>query len=84
MPIKGSIVGTHHELEQGFDLHRRGVTRVFWSESALEDVKDAIERVLDGSAPAPRTVFRLGPVVRRGGHLRDEDHGQEDDPLATP
>jgi propanol-preferring alcohol dehydrogenase len=63
LTIKGSIVGTHHDLEQVFDLHRRGLTRVFRSESSLDDVNDAIERVLDGSAPAPRTVFRLSPVV---------------------
>jgi alcohol dehydrogenase, propanol-preferring len=62
LTIKGSIVGTHHDLEQVFDLHRRGLTRVFRSESSLEDVNDAIERVLDGSAPAPRTVFRISPV----------------------
>jgi alcohol dehydrogenase, propanol-preferring len=64
LTIKGSIVGTHHDLEQVFDLHRRGLTRVFRSESSLDDVNDAIERVLDGSAPAPRTVFRIGNVER--------------------
>ena len=62
LTIKGSIVGTHHDLEQVFDLHRRGLTRVFRSEASLDDVNDAIERVLDGSAPAPRTVFRMGAV----------------------
>jgi alcohol dehydrogenase, propanol-preferring len=62
LTIKGSIVGTHHDLEQVFELHRRGLTRVFRSESSLDDVNDAIEQVLDGSAPAPRTVFRMGSV----------------------
>ena len=62
LTIKGSIVGTHHDLEQVFDLHRRGLTTVFRSEAELDDVNEAIEQVLDGSAPAPRTVFRMAPV----------------------
>jgi hypothetical protein len=32
---------------------------VFRSEASLDDVNEAIEQVLDGSAPAPRMVFRL-------------------------
>jgi alcohol dehydrogenase, propanol-preferring len=59
LTIKGSIVGTHHDLEQVFELHGRGLTRVFRSDAALDDVNEAIESVLDGSAPSPRTVFRL-------------------------
>lgn len=59
LTIKGSIVGTHHDLEEVFALHRRGLTRVLRSEARLDDVNDAIEQVLDGTAPAPRTVFRL-------------------------
>lgn len=62
LTVKGSIVGTHHDLEEVFDLHRRGLTRVLRHEVALDDVNDAIEAVLDGSAPAPRTVFRLQEV----------------------
>jgi propanol-preferring alcohol dehydrogenase len=58
--IRGSIVGTHHDLEEVFDLHRRGLTQVFRSERSLDDVNEAIEEVLDGSAPQPRTVFRIG------------------------
>ena len=65
LTIKGSIVGTHHDLEEVFALHRRGLTEVFRSETALDDVNEAIERVLDGSAPAPRTVFRLAPAETR-------------------
>jgi len=61
LTIKGSIVGTHHELEEVFDLHRRGLTEVEKSETTLDSVNEAIEQVLDGSAPAPRTVFRMVP-----------------------
>jgi propanol-preferring alcohol dehydrogenase len=59
LTIKGSIVGTHHDLEEVFDLHRRGLTHVERSETTLDEVNEAIEQVLDGSAPAPRTVFRM-------------------------
>jgi propanol-preferring alcohol dehydrogenase len=61
LTIKGSIVGTHHDLEEVFALHRRGLTQVERSETTLDSVNEAIEQVLDGSAPAPRTVFRMAP-----------------------
>lgn len=62
LTVKGSIVGTHHDLEEVFDLHRRGKTRVERCEARLEDVNESIESVLDGSAGAPRIVFRMQPV----------------------
>jgi alcohol dehydrogenase, propanol-preferring len=62
LTVKGSIVGTHHDLEEVFELHRRGHTQVERVERELEDVNDAIEQVLDGSAPAPRMVFRMADV----------------------
>jgi propanol-preferring alcohol dehydrogenase len=55
-------VGTHHDLEQVFELHRRGLTHVQRAECELDDVNEAFEQVLDGSAPAPRMVFRLQPA----------------------
>ena len=63
LTIKGSIVGTHHDLEEVFALHRRGLTRVLRAERPLDDVNDAIEQVLDGSAPAPRTVFAMASTA---------------------
>jgi propanol-preferring alcohol dehydrogenase len=66
LTIKGSIVGTHHDLEEVFDLHQRGLTAVEKSETTLDSVNEAIEQVLDGSAPAPRTVFRLVPSPASG------------------
>lgn len=68
LTIVGSIVGTHHDLEEVFDLHRRGLTRVELAQRSLDDVNVAIEQVLDGSAPAPRLVFRMedSPVPRLG------------------
>jgi alcohol dehydrogenase, propanol-preferring len=62
LTIRGSIVGTHHDLEQVFELHRRGLTHVQRAECDLDDVNDAFEQVLDGTAPAPRMVFRLQPA----------------------
>jgi propanol-preferring alcohol dehydrogenase len=57
--IKGSIVGTHRDLEEVFELHRRGLTRVLRADCQLDDVNEAIEQVLDGTAPSPRMVFRM-------------------------
>lgn len=63
LSLKGSIVGTHRDLEEVFELHRRGETRVLRAERRLEDVNQAIAEVLDGSAPEPRLVFDLQPVA---------------------
>jgi propanol-preferring alcohol dehydrogenase len=59
LDLRGSIVGTRHDLEEVFELHRRGLTRLEYVERPLDDVNQAIEQVLDGSAPAPRLVFRM-------------------------
>jgi propanol-preferring alcohol dehydrogenase len=63
LEICGSIVGTRHDLEEVFELHRRGLTRVEYEERHLHEVNDAIESVLDGSARTPRLVFRMDPTV---------------------
>jgi propanol-preferring alcohol dehydrogenase len=61
LDIRGSIVGTRHDLEEVFELHRRGLTQVEYAERRLEDVNRSIDEVLDGTAPAPRLVFRMTP-----------------------
>jgi propanol-preferring alcohol dehydrogenase len=68
LTVHGSIVGTHHDLEQVFELHRRGRTRVLRSERGLDDVNEAIAQVLDGTAPAPRTVFDLRTPTTEAPH----------------
>jgi propanol-preferring alcohol dehydrogenase len=57
--LRGSIVGTHQDLVDVFELHRLGRTRVQRAERRLEQVNEAFAEVLDGSAPAPRLVFAL-------------------------
>ncbi|WP_210490933.1 zinc-dependent alcohol dehydrogenase [Patulibacter sp. SYSU D01012] len=59
LSVKGSIVGTHQDLVEVFELHRRGLTKVERTECHLDDVNEAIASVLDGSAGAARTVFDL-------------------------
>jgi propanol-preferring alcohol dehydrogenase len=66
LTIHGSIVGTHRDLEEVFELHRRGRTRVLRTECVLDDVNEAIEQVLDGSAPAPRMVFDMQAAPTKG------------------
>ena len=70
LTIRGSIVGTRHDLEEVFELHRRGLTTVEYAEIELDDVNAAIEQVLDGSAPAPRLVFRMQPVSPAGHNAK--------------
>ena len=64
LTVKGSIVGTHRDLEEIFELHRRGLTRVLYEERPLEHVNEAVEQVLDGGSPSPRLVVprRSGPA----------------------
>jgi propanol-preferring alcohol dehydrogenase len=78
LDIRGSIVGTRHDLEEVFELHRRGLTHVEYAERSLEDVNRAIDEVLDGTAPAPRLVFRMTPVGP------DETHEHLHHATATP
>ena len=62
LEVAGSIVGTRHDLEEVFELHRRGLTTVEYAERRLDDVNTSIAEVLDGTAPAPRLVFRMEPA----------------------
>jgi propanol-preferring alcohol dehydrogenase len=75
LSVHGSIVGTHHDLEQVFELHRRGRTEVQRASCHLDDANEAIAAVLDGSAPSPRTVFDLRlPAAERGREQRQPAH----------
>ena len=56
--VRGSLVGTRNDLQEVFDLHARGVTRVVAKTVALEDVNECFEQVLSGRVPA-RLVFDL-------------------------
>ncbi|MGE0027719.1 MAG: zinc-dependent alcohol dehydrogenase [Thermoleophilia bacterium] len=58
LTVVGSIVGTHHDLEEVFALHARGKTVVERTEVPLDDVNAAIASVLDGSAGTARLVLR--------------------------
>jgi propanol-preferring alcohol dehydrogenase len=57
LTIIGSIVGTHQDLIDVFELHRRGRTVVERRILQLDDVNRAMDDLLDGSAGAARTVF---------------------------
>lgn len=63
LTVTGSIVGTHHDVEEVFALHARGKTEVERSECPLEDVNAAIAAILDGSAGTARMVMRMDPVA---------------------
>ena len=61
LTVKGSIVGTHQDVVDVFDLHRRGKTRVEKRTLASTTSTRPSRHVLDGSAGAARTVFRMEP-----------------------
>lgn len=63
-PTGGTVEAqTHQDLVEVFELHRRALTRVERQEARLDDVNEAIAAVLDGTAGAARTVFRLRPAI---------------------
>ena len=57
--IRGSIVGTHHDLEEVFELHKQGRTKVVYETRKLDQVNEAFQEVMDGSAGTARLVFEF-------------------------
>lgn len=68
--IIGSIVGTRKDLDEVYELHARGRTRVIRETRTLETVNQSMQDVLDGSVTG-RIVFDLrdgaaaAPLERR-------------------
>jgi propanol-preferring alcohol dehydrogenase len=60
--IVGSIVGTRKDLDEVFELHARGRTRVVRETRSLDAVNQSIQDVLDGTVTA-RIVFDLTSPV---------------------
>jgi propanol-preferring alcohol dehydrogenase len=56
--IQGSIVGTHHDLEDVFCLHALGRTRVLYETRPLEDVNEAFAEVEGATTKMPRAVLQ--------------------------
>jgi alcohol dehydrogenase, propanol-preferring len=71
LTVTGSIVGTHHDLEEVFALHARGKTEVERAECELDDINEAIAAVLDGSAGTARTVLRMAAPSEADAAARD-------------
>jgi propanol-preferring alcohol dehydrogenase len=57
--IKGSIVGTHHDLEEVFRLHELGRTQVLYETRRLDQVNEAFREVEEGTAGTARLVFQF-------------------------
>jgi propanol-preferring alcohol dehydrogenase len=55
--IRGSIVGTHLDLEEVFRLHVEGRTKVLRETRKLESVNESFEEVLREETASPRLVF---------------------------
>ena len=57
--IKGSIVGTHRDVEDVFTLHTLGRTSVRRETRPLEDVNEAFDDVEHGRNREPRVVLTV-------------------------
>ncbi|HEX5851008.1 MAG TPA: alcohol dehydrogenase AdhP [Rubrobacter sp.] len=80
--VTGSIVGTRVDLQEVFELHAMGRTRVVHEERRLEDVNEAIAEVESGEVDA-RLVFDLGterPARRSEGVFTEERRSASEQP----
>lgn len=58
--VVGSIVGTRVDLQETFELHAAGKTRVLYEKRVIDDVNSAFQEVEEGTMKTPRLVFDLG------------------------
>jgi alcohol dehydrogenase, propanol-preferring len=85
--IQGSIVGTRVDLQEVFELHRYGKTRVLFEKIGLDTVNDAFDAVLQGTNQQPRLVFDmvnadLQEAAERHAHAHGS-HGKHVHPPAV-
>ncbi|NBB87357.1 MAG: alcohol dehydrogenase AdhP [Bacteroidetes bacterium] len=59
LTIKGSIVGTRRDLEEVFQLHADGYTKVLRETRTLDTVNESFDDVLHSRMEQPRIVFDL-------------------------
>ena len=81
--ILGSIVGTRLDLQEVFELHRQGRTRVLYEKVCLEDVNQSFDSILRGTNHQPRLVFDM---TERGGfhdHAHHHEHAHDLEPALT-
>ncbi|NJL06089.1 MAG: zinc-binding dehydrogenase [Chloroflexaceae bacterium] len=57
--VIGSIVGTRLDLQETFELHAAGKTRVIYEKRNLEQANEAFAEVERGTLLTPRLVFDL-------------------------
>jgi alcohol dehydrogenase, propanol-preferring len=73
--IQGSIVGTRQDLQEVFQLHREGRTRVLFEKICLHDVNTAFDSILRGDNRQPRLVFDMSQPIeglaRNGAAVRE-------------
>jgi propanol-preferring alcohol dehydrogenase len=57
--VVGSIVGTRLDLDETFQLHSAGKTKVIYEKRKLDDVNECFEEVEKGLMKSPRLVFEI-------------------------
>lgn len=57
--IKGSIVGTRVDLQETYELHAMGKTKVVYDKIKLDDVNEHFEEVEERKNKTPRLVFDM-------------------------
>lgn len=57
--VIGSIVGTRLDLQETFELHGAGQTKVLYEKRKLDDVNESFHEVEEGTMKTPRLVFDL-------------------------
>jgi propanol-preferring alcohol dehydrogenase len=57
--VVGSIVGTRVDLQETFEIHAAGKTKVIYEKRKLDDVNEAFIEVEEGRMKTPRLVFDM-------------------------
>jgi alcohol dehydrogenase, propanol-preferring len=63
LTIQGSIVGTRLDLQEVFELHRDGKTKVLYDKICLHDVNRGFDEILKGTNQQPRLVFDMSQPI---------------------
>lgn len=57
--LRGSFVGTRMDLQETYELHAQGKTKVLYETRKLDDVNESFDEVIEARNPTPRLVFDL-------------------------
>ncbi|MCS4491986.1 zinc-dependent alcohol dehydrogenase [Corynebacterium sp. ES2715-CONJ3] len=56
LTIRGSLVGTRHDMAEALDFYARGLIKPTWKEVGLDEVNDVFADLIDGTVDGRRVI----------------------------